>query len=350
MYVQKIHPNARIPSVQHDNSFLVYASEDVKIPAHGDAIISTGLYVVAPANHAVRTISCNEAFSHNLEVSSFCSVNYPNPHHPQTSPKPVELSLKVYNHGKSEYRVKAGSPIGRILLIPTFTFEVLETDVAEILRDPPKTADRLEKKISAPKTALAWFKKMYKEDYNYIRAQFLSEKVVKEVEDYKLTPNYRTSTNRENLEAAWAWSLLDEAVKERIRREMIIRNEQEERVSQMAGTDMIRVGKKAAAKSKVAEEQDSEGESEGNPEEESEEDEPAAKPSAGSAPAPEEDDEDENDEPTPEPAPAPAPAPKTAPEPAPEPVPAAIPSVSKPPARRTVVLVRGGRRKNATIS
>ena len=243
MYVQKIHAKARLPTVQNDNSYVVYASEDVKIPARGDAIVTTGLYLAVPPNHTVRATSGAEAFSHSIEVSEFCSVNYPNPHRANTDPKPVELSLKVYNLGKADYTVKAGSSVGRVLVVPTFGFEVLETDVAEIMRSPPKTVDRMEKKFTAPKTAISWFKKMYASEYDYVKTNFLSEKVVKEIEEYKHTPNYQTSTNKDNLEATWAWGHLDETVKERIRREMIVRNEQAERVAQMSGTDMSKIDK-----------------------------------------------------------------------------------------------------------
>ena len=241
MYVQKINAKARLPTIQNDNSYLVYTAEEIKVPARGDAIVPTGLYMAVPANHTVRATSGAEAFPYSIEVSEFCSVNYPNPHRANTDPTPVELSIKVYNLGKADYVIKAGSSIGRILVMPTFAFEVLETNVAEVMRSPPKTTDRLEKKFTAPKTAIAWFKSMYANEYDYVKTNFLNDKVIKEIEDYKHSPNYQTSTNKDNLEATWAWGHLDETIKERIRREMIVRNEQNERVAQMSGTDMSKV-------------------------------------------------------------------------------------------------------------
>lgn len=386
MYVQKINAKARLPSIQNDNSYLVYAAEDVNVPARGDAIVPTGIYIAVPPNHTVRATSGAEAFPYGIEVSEFCSVNYPNPHRVNTDPKPVELTIKVYNLGKADYVIKTGSSIGRILVMPTFAFEVLETDVAEVMRSPPKTTDRMEKKFTAPKTAIAWFKSMYANEYDYVKTNFLNDKVIKEVEDYKQSPNYQTSTNKDNLEATWAWGHLDETVKERIRREMIVRNEQYERIAQMSGTDMskvqkdkkvTKVGKKAKddddekAEESDSEDKDNKGDEkvDGDPdeaapedgerepieriededdEEEVEEEEvakpPPAKPAPKPAPKPaaappaEDSDDEEVAKPAAKPAPAKPAAPKAKPRPqvvapvvaAPEPAPARPKAAARP--------------------
>jgi dUTPase len=236
LYIQKIHDGARQPQSQSDGSYSIFTPEEVKVAAGGDAIVTTGIYVVPPPGHTIHAMSGPEAFSRNIELSSFCSINYPNPHYVHANPKPVELSVKVYNRGKIELVLRPGDAVGRIFVVPMFAFEVLETDVQEILNKPPKVPGRTERRINAPRTAVEWFKRNYQQEHDYIKGAFLNEKILKAIEEYKQTPNYKTNANKPNAEAAWAWSLLDENVKERIRKEMVLRNEQEERVAQMAGT------------------------------------------------------------------------------------------------------------------
>lgn len=269
LYVQKIVDSARIPSLQPEGSYIIYAPAEVIVPTKGNVIVPVGIYLIAPVGHVVQAMSGPESLSNGIELGSYCSFNCPNPHFFKNAPSPQELRVKVYNHGEIDHKIIAGSPIGQIVVRQICPFQVVETEqIHEMIANPPKIPSAMIRKKRLPKQAAGYFKQLYAEDYKTVRAKYLNEANLLKIEEYKKNPNYLSSPNRQNLEAAFAWGLLDRTVQDQIRAELVVLNEQEARVDQMAGTrlkDDDAKTEKSGKKGKKAEPaEDDSGEAEPN--------------------------------------------------------------------------------------
>lgn len=265
LYGQRLVADARMPSLQPEGSYTVYACIDTMIPAKGNAVVPLGIYLLAPAGHVIQAMSGPESFGNNLEVGNYCSFNCPNPHFFKNSPSPQELRIKVYNHGELDHTVRAGYPIGQIVVRQICPFQVLETEqIHEMIANPPAIPSALVRQKKLPKQAVTYFKQLYITDYKTIRAKYLNDANLLKIEEYKKNPNYLANPNKENSEAAFAWGLLDRTVQDQIRAELVVLNEQEARVDQMAGSRLKpdEEGKKTSGKKGVTKKTKDEDENE----------------------------------------------------------------------------------------
>ncbi len=249
LYVQKLIPEARLPALTPEGSYTVFASSEVVIPSKGSAVVPLGIYLLAPAGHVIQAISGPESFNNSLEVGGYCSFNCPNPHFFKTSPPPQELRIKIYNHGEIDHTIRAGHPIGQIVIRQICPFQVLETEqIHEMIANPPAIPASTVKQRKLPKQAVTYFKQLYVTDYKTVKVKYLNEANLLKIEEYKKNPNYLSNPNKENLEAAFAWGLLDRTTQDQIRAELVVLNEQEARVDQMAGSRLKPVEEKETKK------------------------------------------------------------------------------------------------------
>lgn len=84
------------------------AKEDMFIPARGAAVIGTGVHVELPEGCAGLLVSKSGLnVKHDLTSTGLIDQGYTG-----------EVMVKLYNHGVTNYQVKAGDKISQLVVIP----------------------------------------------------------------------------------------------------------------------------------------------------------------------------------------------------------------------------------------
>lgn len=105
----KLEPWAHCPTKAHadDAGLDLYAPNDVVVPAHGSAVIDTGVHVQLPHGTAGLIVSKSGLnVKHNITSTGLIDVGYTG-----------TIAVKLYNHGYDAYRVKAGDKISQLVIL-----------------------------------------------------------------------------------------------------------------------------------------------------------------------------------------------------------------------------------------
>jgi dUTP pyrophosphatase len=116
--IQKIHPDAVIPSYAHqgDSGMDVYAVEDALIPAHERKLIPLGFKISIPRFTEIQVRpKSGLALNHGLTV-----LNTPGT---VDSNYRGEVGVVLFNTSNEDYLVKKGSKVAQIVLCPVFNVD-----------------------------------------------------------------------------------------------------------------------------------------------------------------------------------------------------------------------------------
>lgn len=84
------------------------ARKSVRVPAHGSAVIGTGVHVELPKGTAGVLISKSGLnVKHDLTSTGLIDEPYRG-----------EIMVKLYNHGEDSYQVNAGDKISQLVIVP----------------------------------------------------------------------------------------------------------------------------------------------------------------------------------------------------------------------------------------
>lgn len=132
LYIQKLDPSATLPSYAYegDAGMDIFSFQDVEIAPGGKALVSTGLKVAIPKNHAgfVWDKSGIAIKSYIKTMAGVIDSNYRG-----------ELKIALANLGSEPYIIKKGEKIAQLVVKPIVAPEVLEVD------ELPKNDERGEK-------------------------------------------------------------------------------------------------------------------------------------------------------------------------------------------------------------
>ena len=124
--IKKLRENAVIPTKATSGSagFDLYAAidESVKIPAGGNAVISTGIAIALPSDGYVALIFPRSGLSVKHGIGMLNSVGVID------SDYRGELSVGLINHFKTPYTIEPGERIAQLLIMPVIPPLLLEVD------------------------------------------------------------------------------------------------------------------------------------------------------------------------------------------------------------------------------
>lgn len=124
--IKKLRENAVIPTKATSGSagFDLYAAidESVKIPAGGNAVISTGIAIALPSDGYVALIFPRSGLSVKHGIGMLNSVGVID------SDYRGELSIGLINHFKTPYTIEPGERIAQLLIMPVIPPLLLEVD------------------------------------------------------------------------------------------------------------------------------------------------------------------------------------------------------------------------------
>lgn len=106
----KLDPGAIAPTRAHDTDagLDLYAPEDRIIEAKGDATIKTGIHVQLPRGCAGLIVSKSGLnVKHGITSTGLIDEGYSG-----------EITVKLYNHGGWDYKIKAGEKISQLVILP----------------------------------------------------------------------------------------------------------------------------------------------------------------------------------------------------------------------------------------
>lgn len=84
------------------------ATRNARVPAHGSALIGTGVHVQLPKGTAGLLVSKSGLNTkHDLTSTGLVDEGYSG-----------EIMVKLYNHGEDSYQVNAGDKITQLVIIP----------------------------------------------------------------------------------------------------------------------------------------------------------------------------------------------------------------------------------------
>lgn len=111
---------AVLPTKAHDADagYDLYSTEDRIIPAHGSAVIDTGVHMQIPPGWAGLLVSKSGLnVNHDLTSTGLIDPEYTG-----------SIRVKLYNHGDSYYLVQAGDKISQLVFIPvgSFSFQLVD--------------------------------------------------------------------------------------------------------------------------------------------------------------------------------------------------------------------------------
>ncbi len=124
--IKKLRENAVIPTKATSGSagFDLYAAieESVKIPAGGNAVISTGIAIALPSDGYVALIFPRSGLSVKHGIGMLNSVGVID------SDYRGELSVGLINQFKTPYTIEPGERIAQLLLMPIASAQLLVVD------------------------------------------------------------------------------------------------------------------------------------------------------------------------------------------------------------------------------
>lgn len=124
--IKKLRENAVIPTKATSGSagFDLYAAidESVKIPAGGNAVISTGIAIALPSDGYVALIFPRSGLSVKHGIGMLNSVGVID------SDYRGELSIGLINHFKTPYTIEPRERIAQLLIMPVIPPLLLEVD------------------------------------------------------------------------------------------------------------------------------------------------------------------------------------------------------------------------------
>ena len=96
----------------------IRCKEDFTIPAHGSAMVNTGVHVQLPKGTAGLLVSKSGLnIKHDITSTGLIDEGYTG-----------EIVVKMYNHGKKDYNVKAGDKITQLVVVPVLYVQAEQTD------------------------------------------------------------------------------------------------------------------------------------------------------------------------------------------------------------------------------
>ena len=96
----------------------IRCKEGFTIPAHGSAVVNTGVHVQLPKGTAGLLVSKSGLnIKHDITSPGLIDEGYTG-----------EIVVKMYNHGKKDYNVKAGDKIPQLVVVPVLYVQAEQTD------------------------------------------------------------------------------------------------------------------------------------------------------------------------------------------------------------------------------
>ena len=121
LQVKKINPEAQLPNraYPHTAGYDLASAIDISIPAHGKALVSTGLSLSIPSGHYGR-IAPRSGLASKYFIDVGAGVIDPDYR--------GEVKVLLFNFGNEDFQVKKGERIAQLILekISTLEIEVVE--------------------------------------------------------------------------------------------------------------------------------------------------------------------------------------------------------------------------------
>ena len=119
----KLDKSAFLPTRAHDTDagMDLRASKSARVPAHGSALIGTGVHVQLPEGTAGILISKSGLNTkHDITSTGLIDQGYTG-----------EIMVKLHNHGHDSYQVNAGDKISQLVVVPVLYESVELVDELE---------------------------------------------------------------------------------------------------------------------------------------------------------------------------------------------------------------------------
>jgi dUTPase len=230
--VKLLSTSARTPKPNNDGSYDIYSSEEIVIKPGETTNIRTGSIISLPLGYYGMIESTELVVSKNIETSHFGSMHYHNSRFSKDSSgnivnfRTIELILTLRNLGLTKHLIQIGDVIGKLVVLRTRNFPVRQVDEIEEETvnefeeeiklhndDPNKIVYQQSKMKTLSNTYSIWFKKSYREDPAEITKKYLTNEMIKQIEEFKKTEMYEEAMNKINVEANFVWKILDDATK-----------------------------------------------------------------------------------------------------------------------------------------
>lgn len=123
---RRIHPDAALPAYAHpgDAGMDVRSVADMVVPAHGRALVPTGLVMLLPPMYEAQVRPRSGlAFKHGVTV-----LNTPGT---IDAGYRGEVGVILFNSGDEDFQVRKGDKVAQIVIAPVTRPEIVETDVVD---------------------------------------------------------------------------------------------------------------------------------------------------------------------------------------------------------------------------
>lgn len=112
----KLDAGCYLPERAHDldAGYDLRSPISIRVPAHGSAIIDTGVHMEIPQGYDGELISKSGLnVKHNITSTGLIDAGYTG-----------SIAVKLYNHGDADYMVESGDKISQIVIRQNFTPEL----------------------------------------------------------------------------------------------------------------------------------------------------------------------------------------------------------------------------------
>jgi len=202
-----------------DFTYTLYSAENAMIKIDDTVKISTGMLISIPIKYFPWVFDDTLDASRNIKVSmnSSLTINPETDENDHENSRATEFIVQLTNYGCSDYKIKIGDPICKMVLLKTgrLLCEQVETFKRTIIIEQPNTVKTNNSGI--PKTTMLWFKRMYKSNPYMTSTKFLSENQRESLQLFKLSEKYINARLKINVEVNYVWeTLLDDDAKKLI--------------------------------------------------------------------------------------------------------------------------------------
>src|ERR1700678_1317567 len=219
----KLTFSSKKPTLNNNGGYDIYSAEEKLIKPNESVMANSGLILYIPEGYTGLIQSSELVASRSIETKNFANIHYQHRFNNINS----ELILYLRNSGLSEYIIKIGDVIGKLIIIESIILPILDVDEITAEEDeiikPPQVANEFKK-------VYTWFKKTYIKDIYLIQDAYFNECLLNQIIEYRTTDTFKNAVNKNNIEANYAWSILPQSLKLKIKKEFENESEDDEAV------------------------------------------------------------------------------------------------------------------------
>ena len=231
LQVKLTSKTAKSVTTNFDGSYDVYSNENKRIMPGQLVQLKTGNIISTPLGYYILVNPCELLNSHGIDAFNFASIHYHKYKFKNFARSgklddikndQTELVITLKNVGSSEYLVKSGDVVAKLIIVKTEIFPVnvvnsIENEIDDTVEYQLEKEEKEEKTMikSIDKNVVVWFKKYYVKNKQSV-IDMLGGEILEMIDVIENSQDYEIASNKLSFEAAVLWETMSQQNRDKL--------------------------------------------------------------------------------------------------------------------------------------